>query len=124
MGDTEHGSWGSDQLEGHIRQEEARAMHKADLHSCANCEMLWKSEELEEITHGIWERVQPGEIMPSGECPNCTCLCHPIYAPAVIACDYWDSQERDTRENFKATREQNVIQADKAARLRQPVPGK
>jgi len=27
--------------------------------------------------HDIWERVEPGEVMPSGECPDCGALCYP-----------------------------------------------
>jgi hypothetical protein len=45
---------------------------------CQNCRKPFADHDLDEITHGIWERVSPGEIMPSGECPNCGALCHPI----------------------------------------------
>lgn len=45
---------------------------------CANCGKLWDDSDLHEITHGIWERVAPGELMPSGECPECGALCHPV----------------------------------------------
>lgn len=45
---------------------------------CENCGKAWKPEELAEITHGIFERVQPGDLMPAGECPDCGALCHAI----------------------------------------------
>jgi hypothetical protein len=57
--------------------------HSADLTDpitslCANCGKGWTENQLAEITHGYWERVSPGEISPSGECPECGALCHPI----------------------------------------------
>jgi hypothetical protein len=48
-----------------------------ELHQCQNCGKTFTEDQLAEITHGIWERVSPGEIMPSGECPKCGALCHP-----------------------------------------------
>jgi hypothetical protein len=50
---------------------------QSDLNVCANCHETFTSAELEELTHGFWERVSPGEIMPSGECPKCHALCYP-----------------------------------------------
>jgi hypothetical protein len=44
---------------------------------CQNCGKKWTEEQLEEITHGFWERVSPGEVCPSGECPECGALCTP-----------------------------------------------
>ena len=45
---------------------------------CQDCGKTWTDEQLNEITHGIWERVAPGEPMPSGECPECGALCQPV----------------------------------------------
>jgi len=47
---------------------------------CQDCRKIWKASELADITHGIFERVSPGEPMPSGECPDTDCgaLCQPI----------------------------------------------
>jgi hypothetical protein len=49
---------------------------------CQNCRKTFTEDKLAEITHGIWERVSPGEIMPSGECPSCGALCHPVVKSA------------------------------------------
>lgn len=42
---------------------------------CANCDRLWNKDELEPIDK-IEERVDEGEVMPSGECPACHALCY------------------------------------------------
>lgn len=44
---------------------------------CQNCRTLTPTEELFEPDR-LWERVAPGEPMPSGECPECRALCHPL----------------------------------------------
>ena len=54
-----------------------------DLSICQNCRKTWTEDKLEEITHGLWERVSPGELMPSGECPKCGALCHPLETAAT-----------------------------------------
>lgn len=45
--------------------------------SCQNCGKTWDDSQLVEARR-LWERVSPGEPMPSGECPACGALCHPI----------------------------------------------
>jgi hypothetical protein len=49
------------------------------VHRCQNCAQLWNTEDFHEqgITD-LFTRVVAGEIMPSGECPDCHSLCHPI----------------------------------------------
>lgn len=44
---------------------------------CQNCGAVHDDSDLEEI-EDIHERVEPGEEMPSGECPDCGCLCQPV----------------------------------------------
>jgi hypothetical protein len=48
------------------------------MHVCGNCGKQTPESKLAQITHGFWERVSPGEIMPSGECPRCGALCRPL----------------------------------------------
>jgi hypothetical protein len=48
------------------------------LHRCDNCEKKWPIENLVWIpSHELKARVDPGGIMPSGECPLCGALCYP-----------------------------------------------
>ena len=56
----------------------AAEIAEKDLSICQDCRKTWTEDQLEEITHGIWERVSSGELMPSGECPECGNVCHPI----------------------------------------------
>lgn len=49
-------------------------------HKCDNCGVIYEAEtDLVEIRH-FWERVTPGNTMPSGECPECGALCYPVEA--------------------------------------------
>jgi hypothetical protein len=62
-----------------VASRAVREMREAEnLSVCQNCRKTFASDQLEEITHGFWERVSPGEIVPSGECPRCGALCHPV----------------------------------------------
>jgi hypothetical protein len=68
-------------LVGYLPDEEADIEKKAQLeeeaiYRCQNCDARWTEDDLLPITN-IEERVLPGEIMPSGECPGCGALCHP-----------------------------------------------
>ena len=49
-------------------------------HECQNCEWTGPEEELVNADNipDIHQRVDPGEPMPSGECPKCGCLCHEV----------------------------------------------
>ena len=47
------------------------------LHECGNCKYLWSADKLEDIKN-ILERIEPGGIVPSGECPRCSMLCYPV----------------------------------------------
>ena len=44
---------------------------------CQNCSKRWREDALKEIKH-FWQRVNPGEICPAGECPDCGAVCHRI----------------------------------------------
>ncbi len=45
--------------------------------ACDNCQVEFAESQLNEIDK-LFERVAPGEPMPSGECPACGSLCHRI----------------------------------------------
>jgi hypothetical protein len=42
---------------------------------CQNCEWTGDDSETKNI-EDVFDRVEPGEIMPYGECPECGALCH------------------------------------------------
>jgi hypothetical protein len=42
-------------------------------HLCDNCG--WRGDTPDEIRN-LWERVDTGGIMPSGQCPHCGALCY------------------------------------------------
>ena len=44
---------------------------------CQNCGAIVNDEDLKPIKD-LMQRVEPGEPMPSGECPECGALCQPI----------------------------------------------
>ena len=45
-------------------------------HTCDNCGIVWTADELERI-EDIENRIDPGSVVPSGECPACGSLCYP-----------------------------------------------
>ena len=47
------------------------------LHRCDNCRAVCKAKKLKNIKD-IFQRVAPGGIVPSGECPKCGALCYPV----------------------------------------------
>jgi hypothetical protein len=50
----------------------------ADWHECIACKGLHTHDDLEEV-YDLEEKVQPGEVMPSGSCPTCRpeAFCYP-----------------------------------------------
>jgi hypothetical protein len=46
------------------------------VHVCQNCAHEHNEAQLLEIKN-IYLRVDPGELYPSGECPDCGAVCHP-----------------------------------------------
>lgn len=57
----------------------------AELHECQNCGMRWAEDDLRVVRH-LTMRVLPGEPMPSGECPVCGAVCHPVEREASVGC--------------------------------------
>jgi hypothetical protein len=50
-----------------------------DVSECQNCRRRFSESLLINPIPHFWERVSPGEIVPSGECPKCGALCHQIF---------------------------------------------
>jgi hypothetical protein len=46
-------------------------------HECDNCKKVHPAKKLKAIPD-LFERVEPGCPLPSGECPDCGALCYPI----------------------------------------------
>jgi hypothetical protein len=46
-------------------------------HLCDNCGKIVLNEELNDVKN-LAQRITPGGIVPSGECPHCEALCYPI----------------------------------------------
>ena len=51
--------------------------------TCNNCSANWQTHELRPI-EDVLERTAPGEMVPSGECPDCGALCHLVQTPKRI----------------------------------------
>ena len=62
----------------------ALAAWARDVQECQNCGCGWALADVGHI-QDYAQRVAPGEPAPSGECPGCGCLCHPIARKAVAA---------------------------------------
>jgi len=61
---------------------------------CQNCEKMHSDQTLEE-NKDFDQRVSPGEICPSGQCPDCGAVCHLYREPDQIAAA--------TDEDFEST---------------------
>lgn len=57
----------------------ARGEH-GNLHCCDSCGKVYTDSTLKPVKH-LWERVDAGGTMPSGECSECGALCYPIEPP-------------------------------------------
>jgi hypothetical protein len=60
-------------VDGELEEED----EEEKMHECQNCQTMWDKSVLNPIKD-IGQRVAPGEPMPSGECPDCGALCHPV----------------------------------------------
>lgn len=49
---------------------------KEPINVCDSCKKEWKREMLCEVKD-YFQRVEPGGVVPSGECPGCGALCYP-----------------------------------------------
>src|SRR5439155_14436990 len=49
---------------------------------CDNCGAIWDDTDVDPISD-LWERVDPGGVMPSGQCPDCGALCYPQWSAGV-----------------------------------------
>ncbi len=52
----------------------------SDIIRCNNCGTTWTEAALDPV-HDDWGRVEPGGVVPLGQCPNgdCRALCYPPY---------------------------------------------
>jgi len=46
-------------------------------HRCDNCGALFDGQEVKPI-QDLFQRIEPGGVVPSGECPACGTLCYPV----------------------------------------------
>jgi hypothetical protein len=53
-----------------------------DRYACAKCGAVWTAVQLAPY-HDFWSRVQPGEIIPQGDCPACGAFCYPPAPPST-----------------------------------------
>src|SRR5512142_2728652 len=61
----------------------------ATYHECWDCGSIWPTQGLAPI-RDLSERVEEGEPIPSGECPECGALCHPVNGWICPACSNWN----------------------------------
>jgi hypothetical protein len=52
-----------------------------EIHICDNCR--WKGMDPLPVKD-LEKRIEPGGLVPSGECPTCGCLCYPIYGDVTF----------------------------------------
>jgi len=67
-------------------------------HACDNCGRVWKTEDLASIFPDIpdmTERLEPGNEIPSGECPHCHCLTYIDRDKAVVSAAIHDVMRGD-----------------------------
>lgn len=59
---------------------------------CDNCGKIWTSEEIREPIRDLAQRVDPGGVVPAGECkgPECGALCYP-----VEHAHYWEALRKE-----------------------------
>lgn len=45
--------------------------------ACDNCDWIGDEDDVN-APSDLWERLSPGSVVPSGECPECGALCYPL----------------------------------------------
>ena len=45
-------------------------------HTCDGCGKTWNADKLLDF-EDLMQRIEPGGMVPSGECPSCGALCYP-----------------------------------------------
>lgn len=60
-----------------LQEASTYARENGGLTQCDNCSHVWREDQLKSVEK-LSMRVAPGEAMPSGECPDCGCLCFPL----------------------------------------------
>lgn len=53
------------------------------MNACQNCDWRGPDDEMDDIQR-LGARVEPGESMPSGQCPRCGALCQPVNVIEVV----------------------------------------
>lgn len=64
------------------KKRKRKVRERVCTHECDNCSALWEEGDLKPAAD-LSERVDPGGVMPSGECPDCGALCYPRWSAAV-----------------------------------------
>lgn len=55
-------------------------------HKCDDCGWTGDYGDMDRVwpdIPGLWERTEPGGMVPSGECPECRALCYPMDVEAI-----------------------------------------
>ena len=81
-----------------------------DQYACANCGAVWTTAQLAPY-HDFWSRVQPGEIIPQGDCPACGAFCYPLDPPPTPL-HVWTvtHEQKHGKATYMFTSEQDALQ--------------
>ena len=76
-------------------------------HLCDNCQQVWTNDRLITPIPDMLARICPGETVPSGECPECHSLCHPVTSEAHYVLIMWEDIEPNTEGPFVTEEERD-----------------
>lgn len=54
------------------------------MHECDNCGAKWADDGMDQI-EDYWQRLDPGGVVPSGQCPDCGALCYPTKGVGCVS---------------------------------------